>query len=312
MDIECERTDALIFDSLLGENEWNQPMPHEFGNQTIPLYKINSCDELNRLIGYARFQYANEGKTILYRGQPSLFKNALQPSIARERENSAGTTTEAIKNLKTTLNNIKQCTDLRKCLIGPRARMQVLEQEDADKDVIEGCIQHYGCRTRMIDLVDNHWIALWFATVSDGHPVNENAYVLLYAADTSTKCCNGVYKTEEMTTIDLRKAVSSIFLRPAAQHAWVSRLNDAYDYSDAIVGIIEIQRKNALNMLGIEGDGHDDAPSNSLLNHNNLFPAASEERDKGWYELLKHQTGTPQNEQYHAKQCLTAGTIAIE
>lgn len=178
--------------------------------------------------------------------------------------------------------------------------MQVLQQKDADIDVIEGCVQHYGCPTRMIDLVDNHWVALWFATASDDHLVNENAYVLLYAADTSPNCCNGVYKTKEMTTIDLRKAVSSIFLRPAAQHAWVSRLNDTYDYSDAIVGIIEIQKQDALNMLGIEGDSHDEAHGNSLLSHNNLIPAASKNKDKGWHELLKRQAGTPKN---HSKPC---------
>ena len=310
MDIECVRKEVEEFDSLLGENEWNQPVPYIFGNQSMPLYKINSCDELNRLIGYARFQYANDGKTILYRGQPSLFEDTLQPSIARKE--SADTITEAIKDLEKTLETIKQRTDLRKCLIGPRGRMQALEQEDADKDVIEGCIQHYGCPTRMIDLVDNHWVALWFATAPCNQPAADAAYVLLYAADTSTSCCNGVYKTEEMTTIDLRKAVSSIFLRPAAQHAWVSRFNDTYDYSNAIVGIIQIQKQDALNMLGIEGDNHDEAPSNSLLNYNNLFPEASESRDKGWNELLKHQAGNLQNNRYHAIQCLAKDTIAIK
>lgn len=309
MDTECARK-VKEFHSLLGENEWNQPIAYKFGNQSIPLYKIKSCDELNRLIGYARFQYANDGKTILYRGQPSLFEDTLRPLIARK--DSAGTITKAIKDLEKTLEIIKQCTDLRKCLIGQRGRMQVLEQEDANKDVIEGCIQHYGCPTRMIDLVDNHWIALWFATALCSQPAADATYVLLYAADTSTTCCNGVYKTKEMTTIDLRKAVSSIFLRPAAQHAWVSRFNDTYDYSNAIAGIIQIQKQDALNMLGIVGDNHDEAPSNSLLNYSNLFPEASESRDKGWNELLKHQAGTLQNNQYHTKQCLAKGTIAIK
>ena len=32
---------------------------------------------------------------------------------------------------------------------------------DVEKNKIEAMLQHYGIPTRFIDVVDNHWIALW-------------------------------------------------------------------------------------------------------------------------------------------------------
>ena len=47
------------------------------------------------------------------------------------------------------------------------------------------------------------------------------AYLILYVADTQGECFRGVYAGTETMTIDLRKALPSVILRPCAQHGWI-------------------------------------------------------------------------------------------
>lgn len=97
------------------------------------------------------------------------------------------------------------------------------------------------------------------------------------------KPIDGISETEEFVTVDIRKALPSIYLRPHAQHALVVRRrdnnnNDAryYDLSSQVVGILRIRIDRASLWLG----------NGQLVTKDNLFPSPS--IDQGYNNLLMH------------------------
>lgn len=105
----------------------------------------------------------------------------------------------------------------------------------------EPLLQHYGISTSWIDLVDNVWVALWFAchrAMAIGKasefvhferrlPSGDEkfAYVLLVAADISSRSRHkpGYFFGDNTELVDLRMAAPSVFLRPHAQHGLLFR-----------------------------------------------------------------------------------------
>ncbi len=138
----------------------------------------------------------------------------------------------------------------------------------------EALLQHYGLRTSWIDLVDNVWIALWFAC-HKAHatgPASEYlhfekrsvhkepggfSYILLIAADTGRDAQRepGVSVGNTTELIDLRCAAPSIFLRPHSQHGLLMRMRGdhvrrPFDYQSQVRGVLRISLADALNWLG--------------------------------------------------------------
>ena len=171
--------------------------------------------------------------------------------------------------------------------------------------------QHYGIKTPFVDLVDNVWVALWFALhqaktkVINSHEYvyfynneNEYSYILLIATDATEKSDkSGIYIGSETKLIDLRKALPSYFLRPHAQHAYMIRKNEEIpeDYSDLVIGIAKIPTSLGLKWLGI----------NDFLTVSSLFPAAY--FDSGYAVLLKQYPEEDQGtvNQYGSIQIIT-------
>lgn len=168
------------------------------------------------------------------------------------------------------------------------------------EDVVEPLVQHYGFRTTWIDLVDNVWIALWFAchtAISTGpdskhihyerrspaRSTTSYAYILLVAVDAvSAKASpsSGYIRGDETEFVDLRIACPSTFLRPHAQHGVLFRLRNnkprwPTDYSSQIRGVVRVDLQDALAWLG----------SGSMLGVHALFPPPY--YDNGYQLLLK-------------------------
>ena len=219
-----------------------------------PLLEVKSFHALNQIIGYAKFINQKEEK-ILFRGQTSLYKNLL-PSLYRSCD-----TDSAINR-----RNIKICEIIREA----KENLPILK--NYDNKIIEPLLQHYGIKTRWIDLVDNLWIALTFClyeyktSLNYGNKYeyvkirddeNEYGYLLLVCSDafSTTDVSNGLYKGNTTNLVDLRMAAPSVFLRPHSQHALLmqqkgaSSLNKA-DLSNKIAAIIQIQVKNIKKWLG--------------------------------------------------------------
>lgn len=161
----------------------------------------------------------------------------------------------------------------------------------------EALLQHYGINTTWMDLVDNVWVALWFACHQamsigkNGEFVhfekrlpsgsNEYAYLLLIGVDINQRSREkpGYFHGIKTELIDLRMAAPSIFLRPHAQHGLLFRRKGdsagrALDYSSQIRGVIRVDLAKALDWLG----------NGKMVNTHSLFPPPF--YDNGYQILL--------------------------
>lgn len=264
---------------------------------SVPVYEVSSVHALNQLIGYAKFINRSYGD-VYYRGESKLHE-ALRPSLFR-----GCSTTSAVEGLnkliKTIANDAKMQHQLK------------LDTSDSfsTTNTIEAMIQHYGVKTRYLDVVDNHWVALWmglyknetvkqifnychyvkrtipFIDAIDQHKISDEdlyQYILLIAVPGhSERINNGIYVSDEVIELDLRQALPSIFLRPHAQHGLVIRKRqystaDETDMANHVIGLIKIRIDRVQEWLG-EG---------KLLTQENLFPAPS--YDFG-YDMLLSRT----------------------
>ena len=143
----------------------------------------------------------------------------------------------------------------------------------------EPLLQHYGIQTTWLDIVDNVWVALWFAVhraLTSGaenqymhfdvrNPLigDEFAYLLLIKTEDSRveQVKKGISKGKLSETVDLRIAAPSIFLRPHAQHGLLFRARGTdggrlTDYSSAIAGVLRFSLEDGKRWLGF-GAMHD-------------------------------------------------------
>ena len=238
----------------------------------INVYLIETVHDLIQFIGFGKYKNNKIGN-VYFRGQTSLYNGSMIPSLYRG---------------KTRLDSItwKYNARINAAIKGKRIFRQY------NRAVFEPLIQHYGVRTPYIDLVDNVWVALWFAlhqakavSINTHEYVyyydskEEYAYIILMVSDAREETTQfGVYKGTDTTLVDLRKATPSYFLRPHAQHAYMIRKNEEFpgDYSDLIVGIAKIPTSVGFKWLG----------SNEFLSLSSLFPAAY--FDSGYKILLKN------------------------
>lgn len=253
--------------------------------RNVPIFEIHTVHGLNQIIGYAKFNNNNYGN-VFYRGECKLHQSLI-PSLFRGCKHTG----EKTKKLNLLIH-----------LIHADDRLQHdLKLEDADPEKqeikIEGMLQHYGVPTRYIDVVDNHWIALWMglhkiqslknlgkyyhyqkrelplSEMLCGNKTDTDTlyqYILLIAVpDERVNNGDGIEIMDSMVVVDLRKALPSIFLRPHAQHGLVLRNRgkdsnkaDFYDVCNNVIGILKIRIDRTDEWLG----------NGQLLTQDNLFP----------------------------------------
>lgn len=208
------------------------------------------------------------------------------------------------------------CTKLESITVKYNQRMNKLKADidsfrQYDRCVLEPLLQHYGVKTTYLDLVDNVWVALWFALhQAKGESINSHeyvyysnntnpySYILLVATDAiNISNRNGVYEGATTRLVDLRKALPSYFLRPHAQHAYMLKKKGRVesDYSDLIIGIAKIPTELGFKWIG----------TSEFLTVSALFPAAY--FDTGYKILLKKYPEDEQGtiNQYGSIQILT-------
>ena len=265
------------------------------GGHTVPIYEVTTIHALNQLIGYAKFINKAYGD-VYYRGECKLHKT-LTPSLYRNR-----VSTSCAENLNELISTISNDYKMKHQL-----KFDFVDIESTNA-TIEGMLQHYGIKTRFIDVVDNHWVALWMGLNSNqkikqietyNHysqrsiPLVDFAngkncaeedlfqYILLVAVPGNSKRVNnGIYISDDFMKIDLRQALPSIFLRPHAQHGLVIRKRPhsgdvkQYDMSNSVIGILKIRIDKSSEWIG----------GGELLTQENLFPAPA--YDHGYDILL--------------------------
>lgn len=265
-------------------------LTHEYGKHVIDaesglqVFDAPTSHALIQAAGYLKYNLANtHGQGVFFRGQSRLYKT-LSPTLLR--------------GIKDGSPNVHRRKLLDKLLQSIEAEGSALRA--VHSACREPLLQHYGIRTTWLDVVDNIWIALWFACHSArsvGWPEEylhfekripnprvdqEYAYVLLLASAYSIPVPDmpGRFKDDQSETIDLRTAVPSHFVRPHAQHGLlVRRLSNAghpvSDQRPLHVGTIRVRLEAALDWLG---------DATTLTTHS-LFPPAF--YDYGYRELLR-------------------------
>jgi hypothetical protein len=202
---------------------------------------------------------------LYFRGERRLY-NALSPSAYRDIGSPVGQNKRHSK-INAAVNAFRD-----KCSIFG----------SFDQNAHEPLLQHYGIRTTWVDLVDNIWVALWFAVYqahsyakgrylhfdlrrpADG---DEYGYILLVATDDDRRrrTRKGFMSGNRTELVDLRVAAPSVFIRPHAQHGLLFRprairqVNDGYvrplDYSSHVRGIVRFCVEDGIRWLG-QGEVH--------------------------------------------------------
>ena len=236
--------------------------------------------------GYLKHNRAQEKKKAVYfRGQNKLY-STLQPTLYRKMIKMRGREKRDVAILGF-LEKIRKDKSILRAV---------------DPWVQEPLLQHYGLKTRWLDVIDNVWIALWFAChtahpfgkhgeflhfekriVRHTIPAERYAYILLLESATTpdANAGPGCYIDSNSATIDLRVAAPSQFIRPHAQHGLCLQALSGHgkpktDFSELLCGIIRVDLEDALEWLG-NGD---------LLSVHALFPPPP--YDFGFQELLKN------------------------
>lgn len=286
----------------------------------VPIFEVETVHTFNKMIGYSK--YRNKDKCeILYRGEAHLHEKLL-PSLFRKSDKLS----HAPKNLAKLMDKIIKDSQLPKT-IGlidiknhPSFCKKKKSREDwiqiekilkVNKIILEGMLQHYGISTRFVDVVDNHWIALWMGNhickkfkqaetycryvqrdikIADAIRMNAGEmdkqwyqYILLIAVPIRKNYeQRGIWSTSDFIQVDLREALPSLFLRPHAQHGIVVRkrvkdegATDGYDLATNVIGILKIRFDYCSEWMG----------GGQLLCQDNLFPPPA--FDLGYDILLK-------------------------
>lgn len=283
----------------------------------VPIYKITTTNAFNQLIGFAKFINSDYGN-VYYRGISSLYDNVL-PSLMRNRA----------KGMPSDLNNIcdkilnderlRNSLKLRNTIKYPNKQNQFRLNkhiERFNKYTVEALLQHYVGTTRFLDVVDNHWIALWMGlhsfsqhgkcgkycscikrrlligdvleqkaiSVNSTSASNLFIYVLLIAMPHAISVPKyGITQTEGFVEVDLRKALPSIYLRPHAQHALVVRKIDKHNINQT--ASYYDMANQVVGILKIRIDIADEWLGNgALMSEKNIFPSPSV--DQGYNTLL--------------------------
>ncbi len=254
--------------------------------------EVSSTHALIQAAGYLKYLHGQDG-FVFFRGQEATY-DAMRPALHRGISSTSG--------MKKRENHFSAY--LASCR---GSRVFVNSMPDYAQ---EGILQHYGVATKWIDLVDNIWVALWFAChKAQTHGGNNRylhferrtrkfpppqtadqrdfAYVVAMTSgpvtfDPSTP---GRYLGKQAEVVDLRIAAPSIYVRPHAQHGVVMRRRGYNDFAGTdmaplVVGTLRVELGTALDWLG----------SGGLLSVRNLFPPPI--FDQG-YNILLSNAPTP-------------------
>ena len=219
------------------------------------LLHVETPHALIQAIGYLKHT-VQPWERVLFRGQNFLYPS-LCPSLYRGIKS---TSTQAARHGK--VNQLVQSFSNSAGIF-----------QNIPEYAREPLLQHYGIKTTWLDVVDNIWVAIWFAVhgaYSSGRhleflhfeerkvtPTDKYGYILLVKVDEDRKLSprKGMLSGKLTETVDLRIAVPSIFLRPHAQHGLLFRkrgisVNRDLDYSSTVQAVIRFDLENGVAWLG--------------------------------------------------------------
>lgn len=207
-------------------------------NKMEGVFEIYTPHVLVQIIGYIKYKY-NDGP-VLFRGQGKNYPE-MKPGLFRD-----------IKNIAPVSSRIDSFYQYVDKLYSNRAFLT-----NTSPIAYEPLLQHYGIKTTWLDLVDNVWTALWFASHSANvagpngkyvhYEISESIYsyisILYFGKLLTTRSKHteekikylfnrynqqytpesisqlGLLETDKYRIVDLRYTTPSLYKRPHAQHA---------------------------------------------------------------------------------------------
>jgi FRG domain len=272
----------------------------EHGRQVLSVPDPNL---LIQTVGWLKFRAT--GGEVLYRGQNKLYEHAVASGFRAGGPVALEHVGRDLRNYIDTLAG-RHCA----CSSGPynwgqshSCTEQILRGSPSSialvrgtyRSAVEPLLQHYGLRTRWLDVVDNIWVALWFAChhqVTKGEFAHHrrrspdlegpDAKAYITVIDTGPLIGTGTpgYSIGKSTRlVDLRYAVPSVYLRPHAQHGLLiapAKLEHGFNNLDSrVTAELEISLRDALDWLG----------AGVMTSTFVLFPPATQ--DEGYRRLMK-------------------------
>lgn len=269
------------------------------------VYSVKDPNSLTQVVGWLKFTCENG--MVLYRGQSKLHDDMTASGFRNLTSRSHADYAAKMKSYVASLYGSEctcranknfasghQCTE--RLRIGDHGSRQLVS--GTYRAAVEPLLQHYGLKTRWIDVVDNIWIALWFACheqVTDGSHAHHRrrstaqegpdakAYIVIFeSGDVGRTDIPGYYLGDYTRIVDLRYAVPSVYLRPHAQHGALIAPAKIDTAGSAVFGsmksqvpaVIEIRLGDALEWLG----------TGAMTSVHVLFPPAT--KDLGFRRLL--------------------------
>lgn len=189
-----------------------------------PFIQIEDPVVLARFVSFIKQAVCRKDDTgwVFFRGQ-CKYHNSMIPSLFRRSKNII-TINSLVKAQDALMDKIRKNFDVK--------RFQ--------HDYLPSLLQHYGIKTSWLDLVDNLYIAIWFAsnkTTQNGERVGriitENSkekYGWIYLI------ANHDFKGSNLKSIDLRTNHHSLSVRPHAQHG-ISVTRSNHSWNDANIDL---------------------------------------------------------------------------
>lgn len=279
----------------------------------LKILSVADPNALTQVVGWLKF--TSEDGLALYRGQSGLYAEMAATGFRDLTEKGHSRFSERMRlYIDSLYGSGCECrSEVRKFSQGHLCGEQLKSESGAHHAIVSGAyratieplLQHYGLKTRWLDVVDNIWVALWFAChsqITNGRYAHHrrrsvgqegaDAKAYIYVFETgrieSTKI-PGYQIGNNTRVVDLRYSVPSIYLRPHAQHGVLiapMRLEadpkaSLGSLKSQVAGVIEINLADALDWLGTGG----------MTSGHVLFPPAT--RDEGYRRLLDWSQSPP-------------------
>lgn len=265
--------------------DWKSVDRESSYNQSKNVMDIKTLEALSQIIGYVKYIYSSEktGKDVrvYFRGQTKHHCRGGIPSLSPSLFRGVQSKAKANKRVQN-LTEFLQKND--KIFLGKEKNDKNTNKKDQQyafpTSLRKPVLQQYGMCTDWLDVVDNVWVALWFASHStQSFPENDGAqltrkitkfecyqassekysYVYLIVVENVVYKEMGFFKEEDtcspMEIVDLRVGLPSIYLRPHSQHGLMLRRktiekDSDINYQDHLALVLRIETKKILKWLG--------------------------------------------------------------
>lgn len=243
-----EEANQVIFkDKTLFTDEWIHPISAnwedysrdnydvdmdltESSTSRVPLVELNDYNTLVKLVGRLRNHFSQNSIQILFRGQRNHHNFVQFPSFLRSYVDS--------EKLAEYLVDVDW---LHFFHVATRSNLS----ESINLLAWEATLQHYGIKTRYLDVVDNLNKALWFSmnnvrkrSFTDG----QYSYLFIYGIHVQHTIANGVMDSDNLRLIDLRRANPPLSLR--------SHVQDSMLFCDKRILSVDFMTKEKLEKYG--------------------------------------------------------------